>query len=443
MLQLLKKLVKSSYTLITLASIGMVAVLLYSFPPFWRSQTEDNGEVRISFADDITPTYRKVIAMFNEEHHGKIRVETINIPFSKFSTNERKELFARFFRTENNQVDVFSVDEIWTARFAKWCYPLGRGFPKSVQSGVLPVALKSCYFDSTLVALPFFVDVGLMYYRKDLIDRLPNAAEIEARLRESITWQDFIKLGKSFSPERNPFYIFQADSYEGLVCSFTEMTAGLNDPLYSGGEFRLQSTGAERALSLMVDLVNKYRISPEIVTQLRESSSYRYYVENNGVFLRGWPNYERDLGDSAHGGVSEKRWGMAPVPHFAGYPRVSILGGWDLMISRYSEHKAEALSFVKFLMSKKVQEIMYEDGGYLPTNESVYEDDAFLERNPNLKFYIALLKTGVHRPSLVDYTRISDVISYYVRLAIMQKMSPRAALAAAAKTQKNDYSFLQ
>jgi len=207
--------------------------------------------------------------------------------------------------------------------------------------------------------------------------------------------------------------------------------------------FDFNRTGPRGPTTLMVDLVHKYKVSPEVVTQLRENSSFLYCVENNGVFLRGWPNYERDLRDSAHGGVNGKRWGMAAVPHFAGYPPVSILGGWDLMISKYSEHKPEALTFLKFLTSKKVQEIMYEEGGYLPTNKSVYEDSAFVARNPNLKFYVALLKTGVHRPSLVDYTRISDVISHYVRLAIMQKMTPRAALAAASKTIKNDYTYLR
>ena len=64
-------------------------------------------------------------------------------------------------------------------------------FPDSLKYAILPSALKSCYYDSTLVAIPLFVDVGLMYYRKDLIDRLPNAKVIEDELHRSITWGEF------------------------------------------------------------------------------------------------------------------------------------------------------------------------------------------------------------------------------------------------------------
>ncbi len=441
MLQYFKKISKSYYFLITLFSIGLISIILYLFPPLWQSDVGGNQVVKITFADDITPSYRKVIAMFNEQYRGRIYVETINIPFSKFSTNQRKELFTRFFRTSNSQVDVFSVDEIWTARFAKWCDPLGNRFPQDSGSNILPSALGSCYFDSTLVAVPLFIDVGVLYYRKDLIDRLPHADRIENELHNSITWEEFIKLGERFKNKQNPFYVFQASNYEGLMCSLTEMMAGLNNPLYSKGVFQLQTSEAQKAVGLMVDLVQRYGISPQVVTQLEENSSFTYCLKHNGVFLRGWPNFERSFQDSTANGSWGKRWSMAPLPHFAGLPRVSILGGWNLMISKYSLHKEESLTFVKFLLSKNVQEIMYEEGGYLPTNTSVYEDRKFMNKHPDLRFYLELLNTGVNRPSLPDYTRISDIISYFINLAIKQKMTPQAALSEAAQTVKNETDY--
>lgn len=427
-----KRIFKSTHTLIILFSAVLVALLFYAFPPLWEMGPNDAGGVTICLADDISPTYREVIDEFNKEYKGKIYVETINIPFSKFSTNQRKELFDRFFRTKSSQVDVFSVDEIWTAKFAKWCDPLGAYFSKSLKATILPSALKSCYFDSTLVAIPLFVDVGLMYYRKDLIDKLPNADKIENELQRSITWREFEKLGNEFKGRPNPFYIFQADNYEGLMCSLDEMMTGLGYPLYSKGAFQLQTPGAERAVEQMVNLVQKYHMSPPIVTDLRETSSMKYCLEKNGVFLRGWPDIDKALRDSAVKSGDGEQWAMAPVPHFAGHPAVSILGGWDLMISKYSLHKQAALTFIKFLIRKKIQEIMFDQGGYLPSNADVYADTNFVGRNPNLKFYMKLLNTGVHRPSLPDYTRFSDIISYYVKLAITGKMTTSAALAAAA-----------
>ena len=103
------------------------------------------------------------------------------------------------------------------------------------------------------------------------------------------------------------------------------------------------------------------------------------------------------------------------------------------MISKYSLHKEAALIFIKFLVRKRIQEIMFEQGGYLPSNANVYKDRDFVKRNPDLEFYIRLLNSGVHRPSLADYTRFSDMISYYVKLAISGKLSANAALAEATK----------
>ncbi len=436
MLRLLKRITRSSYTLMILFSGGLIALLLYTFPPLWEVQAGSGG-VKICLADDISPAYRKVIDMFNSEYKGRIYVETINIPFSRFSTNQRKELFDRFFRTKSSQVDVFSVDEIWTAKFAKWCDPLGAYFPEKLKGEILPSALESCYYDSTLVAIPLFVDVGLMYYRKDLIDKLPNADSVENELQRSITWDEFEKLGMEFKNRPNPFYIFQADNYEGLMCSLAEMMADLGDPLYSSGSFQLQSGGAEEAVQQMVDLVQEYHLSPPAVTDLRETSSLNYCLKKSGVFLRGWPDIQKTLQASAAKSKDGACWAMAPVPHFSGHPPVSILGGWDLMISKYSLHKQAALTFIKFLIRKRIQEIMFSKGGYLPANADVYEDKNFVGRNPDLKFYMRLLKMGVHRPSLADYTRFSDIISYYVKLAIAGKLSTHAALAAATRAIRN------
>ncbi len=436
MIGLLRRMTKSAYALMVLLSAGLVALLFYVFPPLWEVQG-GNGGVTICLADDISPAYRKVIDMFNSEYQGRIHVETINIPFSRFSTNQRKELFDRFFRTKSSQVDVFSVDEIWTAKFSKWCDPLGAYFPNKLKKEILPSALESCYYDSTLVAIPLFVDAGLMYYRKDLIDKLPDADSVEHELQRSITWGGFEKLGMEFRKSHRPFYIFQADNYEGLMCSLVEMMDDLGDPLYSRGAFQLESAGAKQALTQLVDMVQLYHLSPAAVTDLRETSSLNYCLRTGGVFLREWPDIQQALQDSAADSKDGEEWAMAPVPHFAGHPPVSMLGGWDLMISKYSLHKQAALTFIKFLIRKDIQEIMFEKGGHLPANAEVYSDSNFVKSNPDLRFYERLLKMGVHRPSLAEYTRFSDIISYYVKLAIGGKLSTEAALAGATRAIRN------
>ena len=56
-----------------------------------------------------------------------------------------------------------------------------------------------------------------------------------------------------------------------------------------------------------------------------------------------------------------------------------------------------------------------------------------MSRHPELKFYESLFKDGVYRPFSPSYTGISDVLSYYLNLAIKKELSPRVALREATQ----------
>lgn len=291
-----------------------------------------------------------------------------------------------------------------------------------------------------MVAVPFFMDIGVMYYRKDLIEKLPDYKNIEKKLSESITWEDFIKLGERINKSGSPFYTFQADNYEGLMCSYIELLAEQNKSLFENDSAQLTSQESLRALNLLVDLVNKYHLSTPKVTEFKENNSYHYFITNNGLFVRAWPNFPRDYVASYGKDPRINELVKVPLPHFAGCRPVAITGGWNLMISKYSIRKPEAIEFVKYLMSDEAQKIMYEEGGYLPTNNVIYDDSVFTMKYPELKFFKNYLKSGVHRPYLVEYTRISDIVTHFIQLAIKKEMSVRDALQK-SQDMVNDKRF--
>ena len=47
------------------------------------------------------------------------------------------------------------------------------------------------------------------------------------------------------------------------------------------------------------------------------------------------------------------------------------MGGWNLMVSKYTPKKEEIKKFLKFIVSEKAQKILYEEGGYLPTLKKI------------------------------------------------------------------------
>lgn len=415
------------------AFIALIIALIGFALPYSSSFYVHDRVTKIYFADHISDVYQKVIDEFNKKYQGKIEVIPVHLPFEKFTTNERKELLTRYLRSKSDRIDVFSVDQIWVPRFAKWGTPFG-SIPNSISAdSLLPAALKSCYYNDQLVAAPLYIDVGLLYYRRDLLKKLDNSEKFESEVRNSLSWDDFIRLHKKYRNLNDLFYIFQADDYEGLVCNFLEMLAGQNKQLYENGVLQLNSPEAKNALKLLVDMVHTYNMSPKAVSEFRDRTSDLYYIENNGLFLRGWPSFLRDV--KVDFGNSDKiaNLGIAPLPHFKGFRPVSVMGGWNLMISKYSSKKEESMEFIKFLLSKTTQQRLYQEGHYLPVNNNIYSDSIYLKDQSDLKFFYGLINSGVYRPALENYTKISDVISYYLYLAVKKDLPVETALNKATE----------
>ncbi len=393
---------------------------------------------KIYFADNISPALKILIDRFNLAYEGEIEVVPIDLPFSKFSTNERKELLARSLRSKSDLIDVFAGDLIWSARFAKWVHPLNYFFESSELNLILNYSLESCYYEEKLVAIPLYIDVGLMYYRRDILEKHPQFYIWEEILKKSITWEDFIELQKRYFRGVNPFYMFPAKNYEGLVCSMAELILSQNKSSFSKDTITINTPESKRALQLLVDLVNKYHLTPSAVLNFDEYQSYVYSLKNDAIFFRGWSgfmqNHSRIIEEAGKKGL----FGVAALPHFEGSSPVSVFGGWNLMISKSSNHLDEAVKFLKFALKKENQEMMYSVGGYLPVNYQVYQDRKFVDQNEFLDYYQKLLKNGVHRPYTSYYTKKSDIISFYVHQAIKKELTTEEALAKAEVLMNTD-----
>src|SRR5512140_3173445 len=101
-----------------MSAIALVYVLLMRTGAGLSNDRQE--PTRVYFADNISKAHRVIIAEFNKRHAGSIEVVPVDLPFDKFSTNERKELLARSLRSKSDKIDIFAVDLIWVPRFARW-----------------------------------------------------------------------------------------------------------------------------------------------------------------------------------------------------------------------------------------------------------------------------------------------------------------------------------
>lgn len=426
---------KVFYIIVSLILAAVFILFTFVFSSSEFDSDTNSREKKIYYVDNISSAHHEVIDLFNQRNKGLIKVETINLSFDKFSTNERKELLARYLRSKNNRIDVFAVDQIWVPRFARWAVPLNKLIDQNFTDHILNNALQTCYYKNSLVAVPLYVDIAVMFYRKDLLKNLSDFESIKNQLESSISWEKLIELHKK--TRLNPFYVFQADDYEGLLCQFTELMANQNNPIVDKDRKLVVNTPEGiKALSLLTDLVNKYKLSPPEVTYFKENDSFKFFIKNNGIFFRGWSSMYDDETENLTDEVRQNLI-IAPTPHFQNTRPSSVYGGWNLMVSKFSEKIPEVITFVKFLLSEESQKIMYEKGGYLPTNQNLYNNSDFISAHPEIKNFQNLFETGVHRPFLESYTSVSDILSFYINKAIKNEISVEDALLNADRKIKD------
>ncbi len=405
----------------------ILLALLYLVPYYLIISRGEKGVTEIYFADRITEAYRILIDRYNREHAGKVKVVPIDFPNPDFSTNERKEILARSLRGEGDGIDLLSVDLIWSERFARWCEPLGQFFSKEELNRLVPEALSSCYSDGQLVALPLFRVQGVMYYREDLLSRVPNGDQFLRALKKGMTWDEFAAWRKSIKWTK-PYYIFPAAEYEGLICIYMETLLSLEPSYFAVHGFDFNTKAAREALRTLVNLVNRDHLAPPQVTEFTEVPSYKYFIQNDALFIRGWTSYDEDFRGTPVDPSKEQYLRKVPIPHPVDGVPASVMGGWNLMIPTGSTKKKETVEFIKYLLTAQSQEVLYEKSSYYPVIKAFYDDPSYLAKYPDISDMKRLLSTGVLRPSARDYTKYSEIMAHYISLAIQDKISVDSAL---------------
>jgi len=179
------------------------------------------------------------------------------------------------------------------------------------------------------MAVPLYIDVGLLYYRSDIIRRLPDAPPIEKALRRSITWDELTALRDRLKYRGRPFYVFQGKAYEGLTCNHVEHVASRDRRAVPRDSFLLQTAAARGALDRLVRLVRMDRVSPPGVVDYDEVRSYTAMLDSDAVFVRGWPNFLESFRSMCPDTAKLNLERMAALPHER--------GGWLSHVGSHSK----------------------------------------------------------------------------------------------------------
>ena len=360
--------------------------------------------------------WKQIVAAF-EAAYPAIRVELVEGPAA---TNARETMYATAFMAGDATYDVVYMDVIWVPKFASsgWLLPLDDRLPVEARGDFLPGDIRAGVFNGRLYRVPMRSDAGMLYYRKDLVDRPPE------------TFDELVALARKHAnpPDRWGF-VFQGRQYEGLTCAFLEILWGHGgDVLDAEGRVVLDSPEAVRALTWLAGLIKT--VSPESVITYQEEEARAAFQEGHAVFMRNWPyawTKAQQEGSPVRGNV-----GIVPMVHAPGASSAATLGGWGFGIAASTRHPDAAWTFVRYASSAESMRILNRHNGAIPARRALFDDPEILKAHPHYGDLLKVLLSARPRPVHPRYAEMSDVIQTRVSSALVGKETPGEAVRAAA-----------
>ena len=340
-----------------------------------------------------------------KEEGNRIRAELVDDWSSYYNTNKKWEEAKRYLKDKNLGIDVIELDVAWT----KPAVSLDRDKDKD-KKGVLHCldnywknlkersfnanAIEGGKHDGKLYAIPFYLDVGLFFYRKDILGNLDQPISLED-LKQSL---DKLK------NKNKEGLIFQGGPYEGLICTFLDLHNLLNInhgelKTEENGDVRLDTDEILKTIKFIHFWMHKgeIKIIPLSVFGYDEYNSRDSFVDGHAVVLRSWPFVIQN---------SNKSIGVLKFKNSK-----PVLRGWYLAILENSDHKEEAWELIKHLTSNDEQRrraAEYKEKRF-PPEQSVIDD---LEGSyPWLNEVSKAIQNSSRSPSLPNYMDFSREFS--------------------------------
>jgi multiple sugar transport system substrate-binding protein len=345
---------------------------------------------------DSDAAFRALLDRFERTHPG-VTVEAQPLPNA---SDVAHQYFLTALEGGATDFDVLVADVIWVPEFAKagWIADLSSAFPPAqIRRDFFPATAEAVVVDGRTYAVPWYVDVGLLFYRTDLVPRAPRTyEELEEDARAAMAAHPGL-LG----------YLWQGRQYQGLDCNVAEAIWGHGGTLLENGRLTLDTPQARAALDHLRSLLLR-GISPPLVTSAAEEESRAPFQQGRAVFLRNWPYVWAEA--QREGSPIRGKVGFAPLPTESGAPGAGVLGGWQLALNAHAppDHREAAIALIDFLTSPESTLALALAYARNPPRPAVYSDPRLREQAPFIAALQPIIENARPRPVTPYYGLISD-----------------------------------
>jgi len=379
------------------------------------------GDIEFWIGKDTSGNLPKAIQKFNDSHpNGKVTLHEL-----PEAADQQRQQIIQNTQIKNPKMAVVNVDVVWTAEFGAKSYVEALPPDQFPTDKFLKPAVDSATYFGKLYAYPHRSNGGLLFYRKDLLDKYN--LQVPTTFDEMKTACDKIIAGEKDS--KLACFAGQYNKYEGLTVNFDEAVHGSGGVIVGDdGKPNVATPEATKGLQTLTDWFKDGHI-PKAAITWQEEQGRRAFQEGELIFHRNWPYVYTTANKTDGSSKVAGKFDVAPLPGIT-QPGVSSLGGGNLAIAKYAENKGTAADFLKFMASEETQKQDTLATSNAPALESLYSDPDIVKKFPYTPTLLKSIQTAKPRPKAVEYGDVTLAIQDAAYGALQGQTQPEAALQA-------------
>ena len=331
--------------------------------------------------------------------------------------------------------DVVLFDVIWPAEFATKhvLTDVTDRITPAMKDGIIPGAWTTVTYKDHYYGMPWGPDNKFLFYNKDMLTKA-GISDVPK------TWPEVEKDAEIIKQKGIVDYplVWSWSQNEAMICDYTILLSAFGGKFVDdAGKPVFQTGGGLKALQFMTDSLKNGTTNPHS-TEYLEEDVRRVFSAGKAAFALNWTYMWDQANNSTKESQVTGKVGVVVAPGVDGLSKFSsVNGSMGLGIPADSKSKDAAWSFITYLTSQPVED-QY-SANELPMWKASFDNPAVTKGRPEL---IAAMSTGLTqmfpRPSVPNYQQFSAALQTNIQQALLGKVTPEAALKAAADSLNND-----
>lgn len=327
------------------------------------------------------------------------------------------ELNAHLAATQAASYDLVSTHSKYAPSQQRFLAPLD-GFDTS---DFFPPLLDLATIEGALYGIPRNIDLRLLHYRTDLMERPPA------------TWDDLVRTAKRLTrpPEQYGFVFTGMES--GLFGLFFELTESAGSRIFPPSLVpEVDNEGGRWALRVLRELYES-GAAPQAVAGWHYDEVHQAFRSGQAAMVSDWPGYYGSYREASS--PVRDRFRLARLPAGPSGRVCCYAGSHTFALTSTGAANQDARELLRFLTAPEQQALEARQGS-VPVRRSVMDEQRRAATGDEAA-RLALLDASIERdlivpPKLSYYPEIEDILWRTVRAAMVGEMPVGDALAEIA-----------